>query len=39
VALERRWAVVYTVLMSKIVRFQAFRTRDEAVEAAGRRPR
>jgi ketosteroid isomerase-like protein len=38
VELERRWAVVYTIRMGKIVRFQAFRTRAEAVEAARRRP-
>jgi ketosteroid isomerase-like protein len=34
VQLERRWAVVYTIRMGKVVRFQPFKTRDEALEAA-----
>jgi ketosteroid isomerase-like protein len=38
VELERRWAVVFTVQMGKIVRFEAFKTRGEAVEAARPRP-
>jgi ketosteroid isomerase-like protein len=33
VKLERRWAVVFTVRTDKVVRFQGFKTRDEAVEA------
>jgi hypothetical protein len=32
---ERRWAVVYTFQMGKVVRFQAFKTREEALEASG----
>ena len=35
VRLERRWAVVYTLRMGKVVMFQAFKTREEALEAAG----
>jgi ketosteroid isomerase-like protein len=35
VQLERRWAVVYTLRMGKVVRFQAFKTREEALQAAG----
>ena len=35
VRLERRWALLYTVRMSKVVRLQPFRTRDEAMRAAG----
>jgi ketosteroid isomerase-like protein len=35
VQLERRWAVVYTLRMGKVVRFQTFTTREEAIEAAG----
>jgi hypothetical protein len=38
VELERRWAVVFTVQMGKIVWFQAFKSRGEAVEAARPRP-
>ena len=33
--LERRWAVVYTIRMGKVARFQPFKTREEALEAAG----
>jgi ketosteroid isomerase-like protein len=33
--LERRWAVIYTIRMGKVVRFQPFKTREEALEAAG----
>jgi ketosteroid isomerase-like protein len=32
--LERRWAVIFTVRMGKVVRFEAFKTREEALEAA-----
>jgi ketosteroid isomerase-like protein len=35
VQLERRWAVVYTLRMGKVVRFQPFKTREEALAAAG----
>jgi hypothetical protein len=35
VQLERRWAVVYTLRMGKVVRFQAFKTREEALQADG----
>jgi ketosteroid isomerase-like protein len=35
VRLERVWAAVYTVQDGKVVRFQSFKTRDEAREAAG----
>jgi ketosteroid isomerase-like protein len=35
VQLERRWAVVYTLQLGKVVRFQAFKTREEALEASG----
>jgi ketosteroid isomerase-like protein len=35
VQVERRWALVYTVRMGKVVRFQPFETREEALEAAG----
>jgi ketosteroid isomerase-like protein len=34
VQLERRWAVVYTLRMGRVVRFQPFKTREEALEAA-----
>jgi hypothetical protein len=34
VQLERRWAVIFTVRMGKVVRFQAFESREEALEAA-----
>ena len=37
VQLERRWAVIFTVQMGKVVRFQAFKTREDALEAAGLR--
>jgi ketosteroid isomerase-like protein len=33
--LERRWAVVYTIRTGKVARFQPFKTREEALEAAG----
>jgi ketosteroid isomerase-like protein len=33
--LERRWALVYTIRMGKVARFQPFKTREEALEAAG----
>ena len=35
--LERRWAVVYTIRMGKVARFQPFKTREEALEAVGLR--
>jgi len=33
--LERRWAVLYTLRMGKVVRVQPFKSREEALEAAG----
>ena len=33
VQLERRWAVIFTVRMGKEVRFEAFKSRAEALEA------
>jgi ketosteroid isomerase-like protein len=35
VPLDRRWAVVYTLRAGKVVRFQAYRTREDALEAVG----
>jgi ketosteroid isomerase-like protein len=35
--LERRWAVVYTIRTGKVARFQPFKTREEALQAAGLR--
>jgi len=37
VQLERRWAVIFTFRMGKVVRFEAFKSREEALEAAGLR--
>jgi hypothetical protein len=34
VQLERRWAVIFTVRMGKVVRFEAFKSLEEALEAA-----
>jgi ketosteroid isomerase-like protein len=34
VQLERRWAVIFTVRMGKVVRFEAFKSREEDLEAA-----
>jgi ketosteroid isomerase-like protein len=35
VPFERRWVTVYTLRGCKMIRFRAFATRDEALEAAG----
>jgi ketosteroid isomerase-like protein len=37
VRLERHWAVIFTIRTGKVVRFQTFRTREEALAAAGLR--
>ena len=35
--LERRWPVVYIIRTGKVARFQPFKTREQALEAAGLR--
>jgi ketosteroid isomerase-like protein len=37
VPFEHRWAVLYTLAAGKLVRVEAFSTREEALEAAGLR--
>ena len=37
VRLERHWAVTFTIRMGRLVRFEAFRTSEEALAAAGLR--
>jgi ketosteroid isomerase-like protein len=37
VRLERHWAVIFTIRTGRVVRFQAFRTSEDALAAAGPR--